>query len=219
MPTTTSHGRSLTYTQVSQKNSRFWSILQNRKSHGKRIHGRRLGILPRNTPFNKRILFLNGGASITWHSKRQMIVARSSTESEYFSLSIGTQEVVWLSRLLTKLGLTESTPKTLPLSYTSQAITSDLAKARKLTMHYDNQSALKLATNPVFHARTKHIEVHHYFIRERVVGGEIRLDYIPIDLQLADIFTKPLHRIKFEQHRAILGLINLAQLNPQTVKP
>lgn len=127
-----------------------------------------------------------------------MIVARSSTESEYVSLSTGTQEVVWLSRLLTKLGLTESTPKTLPLSYTSQAINSDLAKAGKLTMHCDNQLALKLAKNPVFHARTKHIKVHHHFIRERVVGGEIRLDYIPIDLQPADIFTKPLHRIKFE---------------------
>jgi hypothetical protein len=58
-----------------------------------------------------------------------------------------------------------------------------------LLMHCDNQSAIKLAKNPVFHARTKHIEVHHHFVRERVLGGEISLDYILTDQQLADIFT------------------------------
>jgi hypothetical protein len=73
----------------------------------------------------------------------------------------------------------------------------------------DNQSTLKLDKNPVFHARTKHIEVHHHFVKERVLGGKINLDYIPTDQQPADIFTKPLSRIKFEQHRATLDLASL----------
>jgi hypothetical protein len=84
-------------------------------------------------------------------------------------------------------------------------------------MHCDNQSTLKLANNHVFHARTKHIEVHHHCVRERLLGGEIKLHFIPTDLQLADILTKALARTKFEQHRASLGLVSLSSL--QLVKP
>jgi hypothetical protein len=75
---------------------------------------------------------------------------------------------------------------------------------------------MKLAKNPVFHARTKHIEIHHHFIRERVVEGEISLQYINTNFQPADILTKPLGRIKFETHRHNLGLHSLAQLKLQS---
>jgi hypothetical protein len=81
-----------------------------------------------------------------------------------------------------------------------------------IPVHCDNQSTLKLARNPVFHAHTKHIEVHHYFVRKRLLEGEIRLHYISTDLQPADILTKALARTKFEQHRASLGLVSLSSL-------
>jgi hypothetical protein len=95
------------------------------------------------------------------------------------------------------------------LRHTSAQVVRNMQLA--LLMHCDNQSAIKLAKNPVFHARTKHIEVHHHFVRERVLGGEISLDYILTDQQLADIFTKPLPRRKFEQHRNRLGITSLTK--------
>ena len=81
-----------------------------------------------------------------------------------------------------------------------------------LAFFCDNQSAIKLAKNPVFHARTKHIEIHHHFVRERVLRGEIDLHYISTDSQPADIFTKPLSRTKFELHRSALGIICLSSV-------
>ena len=60
------------------------------------------------------------------------------------------------------------------------------------TIYCDNLSNIQLAKNPVFHARTKHIEVHYHFVRERVLSGEVELQYVPTDRQTADIFTKPL---------------------------
>jgi hypothetical protein len=80
-----------------------------------------------------------------------------------------------------------------------------------MTLSCDNQSSLKLAKNPLFHARTKHIEVGHHFVREKALEGKIKLDYIPTDLQLADILTKALPRVKFEKHRAALGLCSLSK--------
>jgi hypothetical protein len=59
-------------------------------------------------------------------------------------------------------------------------------------IYSDNLSSIQLAKNPVFHARTKHIEVHYHFVRERVLSGEFELQYVPTDRQTADIFTKPL---------------------------
>jgi hypothetical protein len=81
-----------------------------------------------------------------------------------------------------------------------------------LSILCDNQLAIKLAKNPVFHARTKYIEVHHHFVQEKVLGGEIKLDYVSIEAHPTGIFTKPLYRTKFEQHRASLGITNLEKI-------
>lgn len=152
--------------------------------------------------------FKLAGAAITWQSKRQPTVAKSSTESEYVSLSVGASEAAWLRRLLRELpSSSSSTPSSLPIHLTSSQIRMDLQATQPIQVHCDNQSAIKLAKNPVFHARTKHIEVHHHFVRERLLRGEIELHYISTDDQPADIFTKPLSRTKFEQHRTALGII------------
>jgi hypothetical protein len=153
--------------------------------------------------------FILAGSAITWQSKRQPTVSKSSTESEYISLSTGVSEATWLYRLLQELDFDSKPPSRIPLSFNNSDISSDLIAFQPISLHCDNQSAIKLAKNPVFHARTKHIEVHHHFIREKLLRGEICLNYISTDDQPADIFTKALPRIKFEQHRGALGVISV----------
>ena len=100
--------------------------------------------------------------------------------------------------------------KTIPVHQKNTTISRDLQP--NLSIHCDNQSAIKLAKNPVFRARSKHIKIHHLFIRERVLEGEIDLKFISTAFQPAEILTKPLRRIKFEQHQKNLNLHNLSFL-------
>jgi hypothetical protein len=151
---------------------------------------------------------------ISWASKKQLTVSRSSTEVEYRALSDGAQEAVWLSRMLHELQ--DYPHPSIPLQHDNSEVHSNLSRPISLDLNYDNQGAMKLAKNPVFHARTKHIEIHHHFIRERVVEGEIGLQYINTNSQPADILTKPLGRIKFETHRHNLGLHSLTHLKLQS---
>ena len=71
----------------------------------------------------------------------------------------------------------------------------------------DNLSSIRLAKNPVFHARTKHIEVHYHYIREKVLEGEIKMVPTKIDEQFADILTKGLNNVKFEKFREAFGMV------------
>uniref|UniRef100_A0A2N9F5L7 Reverse transcriptase Ty1/copia-type domain-containing protein n=1 Tax=Fagus sylvatica TaxID=28930 RepID=A0A2N9F5L7_FAGSY len=119
-----------------------------------------------------------GNNPITWLSKKQHTVSRSSTEAEYRSLATGAAELAWLRQVICDLGLY-------------------LASAP--IMWCDNTSALALASNPVFHGRTKHIEVDYHFVRECVVRGDICLQFISTDDQVADIFTKALPTPRFHR--------------------
>ncbi|CAN0903190.1 Retrovirus-related Pol polyprotein from transposon RE1 [Linum grandiflorum] len=110
-----------------------------------------------------------GDSCITWRCKKQDRVAKSSTEAEYRSMSEVCSEVVWLTRLLSELGR----PVQLPVA-----------------LHADNTSAIQIATNPVLHERTKHIETHVHYIRELVRDGDIKLHYLKTDDQIADLLTK-----------------------------
>ena len=106
---------------------------------------------------------------ISWSAKKQPIVSKSSTEAEYRCLALVTAEVYWLRMLLCELKITiDSAP----------------------VVWCDNVSALALASNPIFHARSKHIEVDYHFVREKVANKDIFLQHVPSTNQPADIFTK-----------------------------
>jgi hypothetical protein len=112
-----------------------------------------------------------GGNLISWKSKKQTVVSRSSTEAEYRAMAHATCELVWLKHLLQELHFCE---------------------VGQMELVCDNQSALHLSSNPVFHERTKHIEVDCHFIREKIISGVIRTSFVNSKDQLADIFTKSL---------------------------
>ena len=74
-------------------------------------------------------------------------------------------------------------------------------------IYEDNQGAISMAKNPVFHKRTKHVQIHYHFVREAVEQGTIILEYCRTDDMLADSFTKALARDQFEKLRAGIGLV------------
>ena len=115
-------------------------------------------------------------------------MARSSTEAEYVALSAAAQECIWLRRLLKDLGFGDDKPTTL---------------------HEDNNGALELSKNPKFHQRTKHIDVAHHFIREKVASNELSVVYCPTEEMLADAMTKGLGRVKFEKFRGMMGVVQV----------
>ena len=114
-------------------------------------------------------VFLLGGAAITWSSRKQSSVALSTVEAEYMALSVATQEAIWLRQLQEELGMEETGPT---------------------LIYEDNQGAISMVKNPVFHKRTKHIQIRYHFDREAVEEGTIALEYYHTSEMLADSFTK-----------------------------
>jgi histone deacetylase 1/2 len=115
-------------------------------------------------------------------------VSRPSTEAEYKSLPNATAELICVQTLLTELGI--SHPKS-------------------ASLWCDNLGATYLSANPVFHARTKHIEVDYHFVRERVANKLLDIRFIPTGDQVADGFTKPLSYRAFEDFKHNLNLSKL----------
>ena len=76
-------------------------------------------------------------------------------------------------------------------------------------IHCDNQSSIKLSMNPIFHDRSKHIEIPYHYVRDMVDRNSVKLEYICIADQTADILTKPLSRVKIEHFKRRLGMIEL----------
>lgn len=126
-----------------------------------------------------------GNNLISWSSKKQSVIARSSAESEYRALASASAEISWLQSLFSEIGLScTETP----------------------SVWCDNISATELARNPVIHSRTKHIEIDLHFIRDKVIAGELQIQYIPSAEQIADIMTKPLSFIHFNYLRDKLNV-------------
>jgi hypothetical protein len=130
--------------------------------------------------------FSLGSTMISWFNRKQTSVALSSAEAEYMAASTASCEAIWLHKLLAGLFDQELDPT---------------------VIYCDNQSCIKLSENPVFHDRSKHIEIRYHFIRDRVQKGAVKLQYIPTDQQVVDILTKPLAKGKFEAFRDRLGLV------------
>ena len=123
---------------------------------------------------------------LSWSSRKQPTVSRSSTEAEYKSLANATVEIIWVQTLIRELGVMHS-----PVA----------------CLWCDNIGATYLSANLVFHARTKHIEIDFHFVRERVASKELEIRFIPSKDQLADGFTKALPTRSFEEFRRNLNLV------------
>jgi hypothetical protein len=131
------------------------------------------------------------GNLVTWRSKKQPVVSRSSAEAEFRALSQGICEGIWIKRVLHEIGILNSNP---------------------IKVLCDNQSAISIAKNPVHHDRTKHVEIDRHFIKENIENGTISLQYTPTSQQTADILTKAVPRKTFENLTSKLGLLNIYNL-------
>lgn len=120
--------------------------------------------------------FIINGAAVSWESKKQPTVALSMTEAEYMALSEPTKEAFYVRRLMKTFGM----------------------EIEKVVIKNDNMGAQKLAANPVFHSRTKHIDIRHHFVRDILTKGQITIEHVPTTEMTADILTKCLTRAKHE---------------------
>ncbi|EOY08968.1 Uncharacterized protein TCM_024268 [Theobroma cacao] len=129
-----------------------------------------------------------GGNLVLWKSKKQNVVSRSSAKSEYKAMAQTVCEAVFMYQLLSEVGLKSFLP------------------AKLLC---DNQAALHIASNPVFHERNKHIEIDCHFVREKIQHKFISTRYVKTEDQLGDIFTNALNGPQVDYIRSKLGMINI----------
>ena len=129
-----------------------------------------------------------GESLISWKSKKQQTVSRSSAEAEYRIMASAVSEITWLLGLFKKLGVDVQLP---------------------ITIFSDSKSTIQLAANPVLHERTKHIEIDCHFIRDKIKAGEVDTAYIHTQQQLADILTKGLSQAQHVHLLGKLGVINV----------
>ena len=118
--------------------------------------------------------------AVKWHFKKQQTVTLSSCEAEYQGLADAVQEATVSQSRLREMGYEQSQPT---------------------IIREDNQSCIKLTTNPVMHKRSKQINTKFHFIREKIDDNSIQLVYTPTDQLAADLLTKALPQVKVEQHR------------------
>jgi hypothetical protein len=130
-------------------------------------------------------VFTLGSGAISWRSKKQTIIALSSTEAEYVALSEAAREAIWLKNLLNEMGLSQNTP---------------------VVIKGDNDGSVAMAKNPQFHKRSKHIAIKWHWMRQAAQTGQIYIENCRDADQTADVLTKPLPRAKHRQHSSEMGL-------------
>ncbi|MCO5588484.1 hypothetical protein L7F22_042441 [Adiantum nelumboides] len=131
-----------------------------------------------------RYVFTMTGGAVSWRSRLQTCVTQSTTEVEFIAVSEACKEAIWLGRLVIDLRIKEETPM----------------------LHCDNQSAIQLARNPVYHSKTKHVDVKCHFIREMVEDKQVQLVKVYITDNFADLLTKGLPGESFAHCRKLLGV-------------
>ena len=129
-------------------------------------------------------VFTLAGGAVSWRSRLQTCVTQSTTEAEYVAASEACKEVIWLGRLVTDLGIKEQVPM----------------------LHCDSQSAIQLARNPLYHSKTKHVDVRYHFIREMLEEKQIQLVKVHTTENPADLLTKGLPAESFAHCRTLLGV-------------
>jgi len=106
---------------------------------------------------------------VSWRSKKQCVVARSTAEAEYRATALSLSEMIWIKDLLSEL---------------------KVLRKKTMVLHCDSQSAINIANNPVQHDRTKHIEIDRFFIKEKLDNEDLKLKHVKSSEQLADCLTK-----------------------------
>jgi transposase InsO family protein len=129
-----------------------------------------------------------GGNLVTWRSKKQNVVARSSAEAEFRSMALGICELLWLKIILDDLKVKWESP---------------------MKLFCDNKAAIAIAHDPVQHDRTKHIEIDRHFIKEKLDSGLICTPFVSTGDQIADVFTKGLSAVAFQRLLCKLGMDNI----------
>jgi transposase InsO family protein len=130
-------------------------------------------------------VFMLGGGAVSWQARKQTTVALSSVEAEYMAATQATKEAMWWRSVLVELGHHVNGPT---------------------VIHSDSQGSIALTRNPQHHARSKHIDIRHHFVREQVAVGTVTLQYIPTEDMLADVLTKSIPRDKHARLVVAMGL-------------
>jgi hypothetical protein len=128
---------------------------------------------------------------VSWSSKKQTSVALSTAEAEYVAAGQCCAQLLWMRQTPRDFGYNLS----------------------KVPLLCDNESAIRLADNPVEHSRTKHIDIRHHFLRDHQQRGDIDIYHISTENQLADIFTKPLDEKRFCRLRSELNVLDSRNLD------
>ncbi|GJY25400.1 retrovirus-related pol polyprotein from transposon TNT 1-94 [Tanacetum coccineum] len=134
-----------------------------------------------------------GDKLVSWSSKKQKSTAISSTEAEYIALSGCCSQILWMRSQLTDYGF----------------------QFNKIPLYCDNKSAIALCCNNVQHSRAKHIDIRYHFIKEQVENGIVELYFVRTEYQLADIFTKPLPRERFN---FLIDKLGMKSMSPEMLK-
>ena len=127
------------------------------------------------------------GGEISWMSKKQSIVALSTTKEEYITANHASKEVVWLQRLCSSMGFVQGA----------------------IRIDYDSQSAIFLAKDPTYHSKTKHIDVQYHFVRDMIEDKKVLLVKVDTFKNTADALTKPVSSEKFSWCRETMGIAGL----------
>eukprot|EP00253_Pinus_taeda_P015989 PITA_15989 len=140
---------------------------------------------PTDRKSTSRGIFSIGLTTVSWYSRKQRFVALSSAKAEYMETSVAACEAIWMRKILVGLFGSHLDPT---------------------VIYCDNQSCIKLSVNPVFHDRSKHIDIRYHHIRDCVQRRIMLLSHIPMEDQDADILTKALTTSKVEYHRDRRGV-------------